>query len=159
MSTPPKSFNPWPWSIVVFFAIAITGVVTFVIFCNRHPSELVTADYYEQEIRHQQQMERVDRTSQLQGKLAVAFNAAANQVSVQLPADHARLKPAGQIQFYRPAAAGQDRSLPLTVDAAGQQIFDASAFTAGLWRVRVTWTVGDVEYQSESQLIIDRTGV
>jgi len=159
MNTAPKSFNPWPWSIAVFFAIAIISVVAFVIFCNRHPSELVTADYYEQEIRHQQKMERVDRTSQLQGKLAVAFNAASNQVSVQLPSDHAQLKPTGRIQFYRPSSAGQDRSLPLTVDAAGQQTFDASAFTAGLWRVRVTWTVGDVEYQSESQLVIDRKGV
>lgn len=158
MSIPTKSFNLWPYSIIAFFAVAIIGAVAFVIFCNRNGTELVTADYYEQELRHQQRMESIARTGQLQGKLLVRFDDAAKRVTVQLPQDHALLKPAGEIHLYRPSAAGLDRKLALEVNATGGQILDARELITGLWRVRVTWIVGDAEYFADEPLLIGGKG-
>jgi hypothetical protein len=158
MSTPTKSFNPWPYSIIAFFVVAIIGAVAFIIFCNRHGTELVTVDYYEQELRHQQRMESVARTAQLQGTLSVTFDDAAKRVTVQLPKDHALLKPAGQIHFYRPSAAGLDRKFVLEVNARGEQSLDARELIAGLWRVRVTWTIGEAEFFADEPLVIGGKG-
>ncbi|MFN3409239.1 MAG: FixH family protein [Limisphaerales bacterium] len=151
---PPSRFNPWPWSIVGVFALAIPLAVAFVIFCIRHPSELVTPDYYEKELLHQGRVESRERARQLAGAVEIAYDVNAGNILVRLPEAHASLRPAGEIRLYRPSAADWDRTLPLAVDAAGRQEVQARDLPAGLWRVTVHWTVGGETYEAESPLVI-----
>jgi hypothetical protein len=155
MSTEPKkSFNPWPAAIIAFFSVAICCAVGFVIFCSRNSVDLVSADYYEQEIRHQDQMDRASRAASLQVPAQIKYDEASRNITVALPAEHASLPLTGWIQLYRPSAAGLDQKLPLQVNAAGAQAIDARALSAGLWHVRVTWTANGSEYFCDQKLIV-----
>jgi hypothetical protein len=158
MKTTKPSFNPWPYAIIAFFTVAIICAVTFVAFCLRNSSELVTTDYYELELRHQQRMDSEARTRQLASRLAVVLDPTSQHLTVQLPKEHASLQPTGEIHLYRPSAAGLDRKLALHVDPQGEQSLDARELSAGLWHVRVTWTVNGAEFYADQPVVLGRKG-
>jgi len=153
-STKKSSFNPWPVSIIVFFALAICGVVTFTVYCTRHHVDLVAADYYEQEVRYQDQMDRANRATSLQAPAKVDYNKTTRLITVSLPADHLQQSLKGWIQLYRPSAASLDQKLPLTVDAAGKQMIDGKILSDGLWHVRVSWNLNGADYYFDQKLVI-----
>jgi len=149
-----SSFNPWPVSIIVFFVFAICGVVTFVTYCTRHHVDLVATDYYDQEVRYQDQLDRANRATSLQAPAKVDYNTATRLIMVSLPADHLQPSLKGWIQLYRPSEAKLDQKLPLAVDNAGRQVIDGKILTDGLWHVRVSWNLNGADYYFDQKLLI-----
>jgi len=149
-----SSFNPWPVSIIVFFVFAICGVVTFVTYCTRHHVDLVATDYYDQEVRYQDQLDRANRATSLQAPAKVDYNTATRLITVSLPADHLQPSLKGWIQLYRPSAAKLDQKLPLALDHAGRQVIDGKILTDGLWHVRISWNLNGADYYFDQKLLI-----
>ena len=137
--TKPKN---WPFCVVLASLFYVGGVS----FCSfpavTHRSELVNEKYYDQEIKYQTRIDSLDRTRQLATRTSAAYDGAAKRIVISLPAQHAGKPLNGEIELYRPSAAGQDQHLKLQPNARGVQIVDAAALQQGLWKVRVTWTVG-----------------
>jgi len=156
--TDPSAFNPWPYSIIGFFVLAIVGAVVWVTFCIGHSTDLVAADYYEQEVEYQRQLDRMERTRELSGPASVSYEAGSGIIRIQLPPKHAALKPHGAIHLYRPSRAELDQIRRLEVTAAGEQLLDAQALLPGLWDVRVLWTVNGEEFFVNQKLSIAREG-
>jgi nitrogen fixation protein FixH len=153
MNTP--NLNPWPIAISSFFAIAITGIVTFIVFATRNKMELVRPDYYDEEIRFQQQLDRLNRTRTLGAPIAVAYDSRQQSITIALPANQTRRPTSGRIHFYRPSDAALDQDLELAVNAEGMQRVDARKFRSGLWKVRVSWTVDGQDYFSDQSIVVD----
>lgn len=149
-----KHFNPWPAGIIVAFAVFITATATLIVVATRNRMELVTHDYYEQELRYQQQMDRIGRTRALRSKIKVVQDAVRHRLTIQLPSEHVGHHAMGRIYFYRPSAAGQDQQMELEPDSRGEQSVDVGQFAPGLWKVRVFWTVGDAEYFSDKTVVL-----
>ena len=154
----PKRFNPWPVGIIAFFVVFVACIIGFVIFSVVQRTDLVAADYYDQEVRFQEQIDRVHRTAAWKGEIAIEIDPLSQHLRVALPAAHAARRPTGTVAFYRPSEAGLDRRFPLLVDPVGQQVLDVGGFAAGLWRVRVTWTVGREEFYREADVVLGRRG-
>ena len=146
--------NLWPYGIVAAFVLFIAGTAGLIVLAAFHRPELVTADYYEQELRYQQTYDSRARTAALGAEAAVTLDETARRIRVTLPLRHAALRPAGAIHLYRPAAASADRRVALTPDAEGRQELDTRDLAPGLWRIRVEWTVADQTYSLERQLIL-----
>jgi nitrogen fixation protein FixH len=150
----PPSRNFWPIGLVVAFGVFIAGTVGLVVLSARTPSELVSADYYDRELRYQDDIDRRARTQALKGQVRVAYDADRRQLTLALPAVHAARRAEGEIHLYRPSAAGLDRRVTLEVDSRGQQTLDAATLSDGLWRVRVTWRVGGEDFSCDEKVII-----
>ena len=151
---PRKSFNPWPVAIIAFFALAICGAIGFVIFCTRQPVELVTTDYYEEELRFQDHLDQSHRAASLKAPAQIAFDQASRRLTITLPAEQLTESLKGWIRLYRPSSTALDQELPLQVDARGVQVIDAASFSQGLWHVRVSWTVNGADYFHDQKLVI-----
>jgi hypothetical protein len=151
---PSRSWNPWPVSIFVFFALALIGCGALVTFCSRHPADLITANYYEDGINFQGQVERVNRTQHLAGKTTVAYDDTRKCITIALPPEQIHHAITGSIQLYRPAATGLDREIKLEVDSAGTQHLDAATLLPGLWKVRISWTVENQEYFTDRKILV-----
>ncbi len=132
--TSPRS--PWPYAIIGWFAIFGTAMAAWVVVAVRNDMDLVSADYYDREIRHQQQIDRQVRTLPVQSEVKVAYDAAQQRITVALPAAHAALA-RGKINFYRPSDAKLDREAKLSLNAVGTQDLDASLLRPGFWKSRV----------------------
>jgi hypothetical protein len=156
MKTSPRIANLWPYAILGWFVLVISFLATFATWAVQQNMDLVRADYYDEEIRYQQHLDRQQRTRGLAPGAAVGFEAAAQRIRVTLPAAHAA-RATGSIRLYRPSDARLDRERPLRLDPDGQQSLDARELPAGLWKVRVHWTTDGEEFFLEQPVITGGT--
>lgn len=149
-----KTFNPWPYGIIAVFVIFIASFAAVVTYISQHNMDLVSSDYYEQEIRYQRRMEQLNRTAELRAGTQVAFDAAKQRLRVSLPSAHAANDPQGRLQLYRPSAAGLDQEFKLATDTAGNQDFDTKGLRPGLWKARLHWSGGGKDCFVEESLLV-----
>jgi hypothetical protein len=153
-SNPPTRHRSlWPAGIVAAFVVFIAATLGLIMLSASQRTELVAKDYYEQELRYQEQMDRQARARSLASPARVTYDAARHTIQVALPQTAAQ-RPVGQIHFYRPASARLDRRLPLNLNEAGKQTVDTRPFAAGLWRVRIRWSVDGQEYAHDQDVVI-----
>ena len=146
--------NPWPFAILLTFALFLAGTIGLVVMACTQRADLVDANYYEQELKFQGQIERVKRTQHLATQASVHYDSEGRRIMLCLPAEQSGKGVTGSIQLYRPSAAGLDRQLALQVDSNGRQSLDASGLQPGLWKIRVTWTANNEDYFIDEKVVI-----
>jgi nitrogen fixation protein FixH len=144
----------WPLGIVLASLFYVSGVGVCSYLAIAHKSELVNEKYYDQEIKYQSRIDSLGRAQRLATRATAIYDEAARRIVVSLPAEHAGKTVSGEIELYRPSAAGQDRQFKLEPDEKGVQIVDASALPQGLWKVRVNWTVDNQEFFLDQKLAV-----
>lgn len=154
--TPPGNrWNPWPMGLGVFFAVLIATIASFIVFAVRQNMDLVRPDYYEQELRHTRQMERVRRTQALAP--GASLSASPEGLRILLPPGHSGERFSGTLRLYRPSDAALDRLIPLTPDADGRQSVPVEDLRPGLWRAQANWSLDGVEFYLESAVVVPGT--
>jgi len=148
------SRNLWPYSIIVVCALFVVSTAGLIVMACSQRMDLVNQDYYEQELRFQGQIDRVERTRRVASQASVAYDAARQCVTVSLPPGQARGNVSGSVELYRPSAAGLDRTVKLEPDASGVQRLDASGLAPGFWKVRVSWTAEKENYYLEQKVVV-----
>lgn len=146
--------NPWPYAIIAWFLVFGIGMAAWVVVAVRNDPELVRADYYEQEITYQRQLDRLQRTAAVRHQIALTYDAAVEQVVLRLPSSPGTGSPLGTIHFYRPSNAQLDFDVPVALDATGLQRVPAGKMRGGLWKVRVNWTSGGEEFHHDQSLVL-----
>jgi hypothetical protein len=156
-TSPVPTRNPWPYAIICWFVIFASALAAWTCFAMRQRTDLVGVDYYEQEVRFQRQLDRLNRTAAVRGEVLLQHDALRREIALQLPAGHLSPPPAGQIHFYRPSNAALDVTVPLVLDATGRQRLGTAALRGGLWKVRVQWRQAGAEYFHEQLIVVDET--
>ncbi len=147
----------WPWGITLAFVLFALGIATMVVIACSHKVDLVRPDYYDEEIRYQAQLDRLNRTARLNELVKITYDDANRRLTISLPPAHAGPDTAGRIELYRPSATNLDRQLNLALDANGVQTVDVATLIPGLWKVRVHWTVQQEEFFADQSIIVKRT--
>ena len=156
MTTPePTAATKPAGSLIPYFIIA-----TFVLFAAyiglmvqramRTDVELVSADYYQQELAYQQRITAESRTAALAAPVQIV--AANDRLHIQLPAALAGQTIKGEVRFFRPADARLDFSVPFQPAADRTQTLNLGQLPRGHWRVRLNFTANDQAYFVEEVL-------
>ena len=153
MTNPAPSRSFWPYGIIFFFVLAVIFRVLFVFWARHQNEDLVTENYYEAGVQHQQEIDQLDRTRPFAAQIAIAYDAAAQGISLSIPAAQAA-NATGTIQLYRPADARLDRAVPFTAGRDGKQFITAKDLSAGLWKVRVQWGETGKEFLVQRDVVI-----
>lgn len=148
---PPRSL--WPYAIIGWFILFGSAMAVWVAVAVRQNIDLVSADYYEHEIRYQQQIDRQARTQSNSAEARISYDAGQHQLTVALPVTHAA-QALGKVAFYRPSDAALDRQAKLFTSPAGEQTFDTRTLRPGLWKIRVQWTFHGEEFFSDQSVTI-----
>ncbi|MGZ5545373.1 MAG: FixH family protein [Limisphaerales bacterium] len=144
--------NPWPYAIVIYFVIFISAMVTWIGFAVRNDQQLVRSDYYEQELKFQNEIDGQTRAAA--SNISVDYDSAKQVIRISAPGAAEN----GSVYFYRPSNAKLDRQLALSLKDGSQSI-DVRNFEAGLWKLRVSWTQNGAEYRHNAVLILEPTKV
>lgn len=150
-SNPNRSF--WPYGIVCFFALALTFIISFIVWCCHQREDLVANNYYDDEIRYQQEIDRFKRTEPIASQIEVAYDAREHNIVIKVPSLSSQ-PPVGQIHLYRPADERLDQQLSLTPDDKGIQHLNAKTLAPGLWKVRLEWSVNGQDYLFDRSVVI-----
>ena len=151
--TTPKR-NLWPYAIIATFVLFAAYIGSMVQQAMRTNVELVSPDYYKQELAFQQRIETVARTAALPSPVLVHYNEDAQRLTLQLPATLAGQAVRGQVHFFRPSDQKLDFALPLLPAADLVQRINTSKMRPGYWRVRLDFTAGGQAYFLEKNLQI-----
>ena len=148
-----KHRNPWPIAITGFFIIAIIFIATFIAFAVRQREDLVSADYYEREVRYQSQLDSMNRSQSFAAQSVVTFEPQMQTIVITLPVAQTQ-GATGNSHLYRPSDARMDRELPLALTEDGTQRLDAKKLADGLWKVRVKWNANGQDYFLDQPVIV-----
>ena len=149
------SRNLWPYAIITWFIIFASALVAWVCVTVRLKTDLVSPDYYEQEVRFQNRLDTLNRTAAIRGQVQIGYDAQKKSLSIRLPASHLTSKTTGSIHLYRPSNETLDRKIPLAIEAGGTQQIPADDLRGGLWNVRLEWTAGGADYFVEQVIVVD----
>jgi hypothetical protein len=138
----------WPYAIMGWFAIFITGIVTWIVYASHQRMDLVNSDYYSQEILYQN---RIDAKARATGKADVAYDTVKQLITIQIP--DAQNISQGEVHFYCPNNAKLDHNVKLALNAGTQQL-DSRSLRAGLWKVRLHWKVEGADFYADKSIVI-----
>jgi nitrogen fixation protein FixH len=146
--------NLWPAGVILAFVLFLAGTIGLVVMACSQKMDLVSQDYYEKEIRFQNQLDQLGRTMALEDRASVSYEGDAHCIRISVPSAHARAGAKGIVELYRPSAAGLDRRITLEVDATGCQRIAAGSLRLGLWKVRVSWTANEKQYLIDEKVVV-----
>ena len=150
-----KKENRWPVGLAVILSSFAGILVVYVVLAHFNKMDLVSTDYYEQGIKYQQQIDRINRGSQRSHSVRLEYDRSNRLLSIQFPETLQAELISGTLVLFRPSDARQDRNLPLVPDINCRQVIDLKNFSNGLWRIKIFWQVNALEFYHEEKLVIE----
>ena len=144
--------NLWPLGVILSFVLFFGGMASVVVIASTHRENLVNANYYEQELKFQGQIDSAERTRKSGAN--ITYNAADRSLIIALPAAQIAQKCSGVINLYRPSDPKLDRGFQLEPRADGTQTLNVSELAAGLWLVRAKWSAGGENFFLEQKITV-----
>lgn len=141
----------WGTGIVIALVLFAAMLTYYMIRGAQNPSDLVTEDYYEQEIKYQ---DRIDYIKNAQELGALQVEKEAGQLRITFPVGFNNSDASGKIHFYRPNNAAIDFEVPLKLDANNEQIFDVSKVVQGRWVLKTQLQASGKNYYWEDQITL-----
>ena len=148
-----KKFTYWPYAVVAGLLLFMGYIVYFVFLAMRQDVDLVSKDYYEQEIAYQEQIDRVKRTQAL-GDVMLDYNVQDEKILLQMPSTYKGKNLSGVIVFFRPSDDKLDKQLQMQLGRDQSQLIEVADLEPGLWKVRVSFSDGEEAYYTEKTIQI-----
>jgi hypothetical protein len=143
----------WGTGIVIGMIIFIIISLGITFFFMTQKVDLVTSDYYEKEIKYQEQIDKVNRTFLLDNKLNIDFDG--KVLRIFYPDSSAVKNISGELLFYRPSDSARDFKLNLSLNEKGEQLLNLSGIERGYWKLQIHWKLSGQDYYSEKILMIN----
>lgn len=137
--------------LLVFFVFAVG--MFYLVYRSMHVNyELVSKEYYRDEIHYQDVIDASRRADALSGKIDISQTG--NSIRLQLPTEMKNENVTGRIWFYCASDEKRDRHISLTPDEQAVQIISKQKFLPGEYIVKVDWQNKKVSYHTEQPLTI-----
>jgi hypothetical protein len=137
----------WGIKITVLYLGFVALTISLVTMSIREKVDLVSKDYYEQELQFQDKIDRTTRSGEL--KEPLTWEVKKNELMLKFPAQFIGQKITGSIYFFRPSDASLDKTISIPADASSIKNISTHELKAGLYKMQINWEVNDVEYYNE----------
>ncbi|MCH7409219.1 FixH family protein [Belliella sp. DSM 111904] len=139
----------WGKGIVIVIAAFVVFMIGLVTICMKQDDiHLVTQQYYEEEIKYQEQIDKISNAKSLEYKV-LDYNAKLKALSLNVPESAI-----GTIHFFRPSDARLDSKLNFQEIKTEDGLVDLAMLMPGYWRVKVSWENEGVLYYDEIKIDI-----
>lgn len=112
--------------------------------------DLVSEDYYAQEVKYGQRMEEMKNEQALEEP--VAMKQEGNALFIHFPKLPAKIE--GTVQLFRPSDKRFDQEAALVLNEENQHIISLKDLPRGYYRVKVSWQAGAAPYYTEETVFI-----
>lgn len=134
----------WGWKITIILTLFVGYIVFFLIQALNFHGDLVTEDYYDQEIQYQKSIVAQTNFKQLNDSVSVVL--LDEFVQVSLPEFDSY---EGELHLYRPSNASDDKRYPIK----GQKVYiPNSDLNKGKYKLKISWKTKDKVYYTEQLL-------
>lgn len=142
------NFGKW---IVVSFILFAIFIGTLVTVCIREDVNLVSKDYYKEELAYQNQIDRLNNTEKLQQKPVVKIMGN-NMLHVDFMQNEEIQN--GELKLFCPSNPKMDKNFKLNTSKKGSQIIELSGLQKGMYKAQLSWTMGAKKFYLEETINI-----
>ena len=140
------NFGKW---IVVAFVLFAVFIGTLVTVCIKQDINLVSKDYYKDELAYQDQIKRISNTKALINKPTI------NKIKDgHVEVSFAQSIDKGQLKLFCPSDQKMDRSFDIKHSTDNKQLFDVGGLKSGMYRAKLFWAKNGEEYFLEKIIFI-----
>ncbi|HJY62939.1 MAG TPA: FixH family protein [Ignavibacteria bacterium] len=143
-------FN-WGQGLVIANAVFTAGVFIMVSISISKDVDLVTPNYYDKEIKYQEEINRINNTNKL--ITPVNFEINESTIVISFPNNTPQSVINGEILFYRPSGSKKDFIVKAETDINFKQSINISSIEKGLWKIKIMWSMDGIDYLSETSFI------
>ncbi len=143
----------WGHKIIIVFVAFAAGILTLVTKSMRTRIDMVTPDYYSEELKYQQVIDGKENAGRLSAPVSISQEDTG--VRISFPRELRSQPVTGKLTFYRPSDSGKDILIPLQPDVQGQQFINRGLFIRGQYKVKVAWTMNNLPYYQEQLVNIN----
>jgi hypothetical protein len=118
--------------------------------CVRQDISLVTGDYYNEELKFQDQMDRARNADQLTQKPEIDL---LDGQSLRVVFDFQQFD-GGKLELYSPSDISQDKIFSLETTSSPFQVFSLGTLKKGNYKVKMTWSANGKEFYLEKSIYI-----
>lgn len=141
----------WGWKIMILYSGFVAMILCLVIAANRQHFDLVSKDYYEEEIAYQKVLDAGKNQSALSHPLNIHANDKA--VIIDFPDEFKSKTLTGDIQFYAPVNAEWDRNFKINAQDNSVSILRTSLHNTR-YTIKISCTVDGKCYYQESEILL-----
>ncbi|MFI5148157.1 MAG: FixH family protein [Bacteroidia bacterium] len=143
----------WGIRITIVYSSFVLMIITLGILSSRQKADLVSADYYEKEVKYQEKINGIKNTAGLSG--CFTSETKAGSVVLYYPSALAGKKIKGEILFYRPSDSERDEHFTADPDQRGSQQFILKHPLRGLYKLQCDIEVEGSKYYFEEPVQIN----
>jgi len=143
----------WGKGLLVSYLVFMVVILATVAFSFTMDVNLVSDNYYERELKHQYEIDKLNRYAQLPEK--INFVVSADKLKISFPKLFGLEQISGKIIFFRPDDSKKDFSVKISTDDSLNHEVPLSAVAKGLWKISVDWQVKNVTYLTIKNLMVN----
>jgi len=137
----------WGKWIVVSFVLFAAFIATLVTICMKQNVNLVSKDYYQDELKYQQHITRLENTSALSEKPEISLN----QKNVQINFQNLSNISNGELVLFCPSNPNQD--LKIKIEPTERQIqVPVSQLKSGMYHAKFSWSMDGKDFFIEKTI-------
>ena len=138
---------------IIMVFLVFGALMTFLVYSSIKTNfDLVTKEYYKDELAYQSVIEAKSNSRKLQTGIDVDYND--KLVSLSLPDEMSGKRISGSVWFYCPSDASKDVKEVLSSNTTINYLFDSNKLKPGKYIVKVQWDADGTSYNSEADLIV-----
>ena len=125
----------WGWRIALFLTLFISFILYMVIYSFGRTNDLVSEEYYNQEIQYQKNIDAQENALSI--AKAVKIVSHEEKIVLLFPYSFDSNIEKGDISFYRPDNALLDRSFPMNLGEDNSQTFLKKNIVSGFYKITI----------------------
>ncbi|MFZ4589897.1 MAG: FixH family protein [Ignavibacteria bacterium] len=138
----------WGYRIAIGFTAFCLVTIGVTIYLMNQKVDIVTDNYYEKELKYQEQLDKVARTRALKESFEITNTG--KELIIKFPNLPDKNQSKDLISLYRPSDDSKDVKIPVLTDTSRTQVVSVDRLVKGYWKVKINWTSGGSEYYYES---------
>lgn len=136
------------------YVVFAGGIVAMVIASNKQDVDLVSDDYYKDEIAYQKVLDASKNEAHLAGSVAVHANA--DKIFIDFPGEFANKAISGNVHLYSPVSSKWDKTVAINVSDDRMDI-PRGGLKPSIYSVKVSYEVAGKDYYYETQIDLSKS--
>lgn len=142
----------WGHKITLIFIAFAAMMIYMVVRSFQANVDLVSEDYYLQELNYQQQIDKKNNVAAQQKEVVSRLTVNGVELQFAETVDPGQLS--GTINLYRPSEADMDRAVAIALDSQRKQMIAPELLQPGKYILKIDWKEGNTPFYQEIELLI-----
>ena len=141
----------WGYKIIGVFAVFITGIIYLVVSSFSQNIDLVTTDYYEEELKYHTTIDATTRANALSAKMKCSVSN--DTLFIEFPAEMKNIVVNAEVWLY--FIADKKKDIKKTIETSnGEILLPLTSTNKGLHDVKISWLAAGEQYYFEQKIFL-----